>query len=122
VRDLLIICPDPSFYLYEHSNLPILYFTAIKCRESVLRREAINLMTWGKWREGIWDSVICSKVAAWIMGMEEAAMVDGFVPECARRFGETFSLDLSKGVVTARCWQTTAWSGCVERQTTFAWC
>jgi hypothetical protein len=73
------------------------------------------------WREGIWDSFIGGKMATWIMEMEEEGMVDGFVPESSRCFGETFSLDMPSGRATIRCWQNVEGGGCVKRSTTIEW-
>lgn len=77
------------------------------------------------WREGIWDSFLGGKMATWIMEMEEEGMdEDGFIPETARCFGETFALDMATKTASVRCWQNVMeekGAGCVERKTTIKW-
>ncbi|RWQ94965.1 hypothetical protein C8Q69DRAFT_498780 [Paecilomyces variotii] len=48
-----------------------LYYTALKCREPILRRKAINLISSYHRREGMWDGILYAKVAEFVMVMEE---------------------------------------------------
>ncbi|RDW71816.1 hypothetical protein BP5796_07850 [Coleophoma crateriformis] len=52
-----------------------LYYTAIKCRDPLLRREAVSLLTKYPSVDGLWDSLICSSMARWIIGLEEEGLV-----------------------------------------------
>ena len=54
--------------------MPPLFVVGTKCRDRKLRREAINLLTASPRREGMWDSVLCGRVASWIMGIEEEGL------------------------------------------------
>ena len=54
--------------------VPPLFVVATKCRDRKLRREAIRLLMSSPRREGMWDSILCSKVATWIMEIEEEGM------------------------------------------------
>ncbi|KAH7249214.1 hypothetical protein B0J15DRAFT_561547 [Fusarium solani] len=59
-----------------------LYYTAVKCRNPRLRRQAIGLLTVAPYREGIWSSVVVAKIARVVVNMEE----DGF--HAGVQFGE----------------------------------
>lgn len=55
--------------------IPPLHIVATKCRDRLIRREAIRLLTFTARREGMWDSILCAKIATWIMEVEEEGMV-----------------------------------------------
>lgn len=62
--------------------LPMLYLIAKCCRDSKIRREAIQLMKMGPRRAGIWDVVLTVKVLEWLIKKEEnGAGASGFIPE-----------------------------------------
>ncbi|RDW66401.1 hypothetical protein BP6252_10036 [Coleophoma cylindrospora] len=52
-----------------------LYYTAIKCRDPLLRREAVAFLANYPSVDGVWDSLICSRMARWIIGLEEEGLV-----------------------------------------------
>jgi hypothetical protein len=54
---------------------------AMKCRDPLLRREAIRLLASKPRREGVLDSVFTAKVHLWLVGIEEEGMQDGIMPE-----------------------------------------
>jgi hypothetical protein len=101
----------------------MLYGVATKCRDPILRREAIALMLSSHWKEGIWDSILCGRTATWIMDMEEKGMDDdGFIPESSRCFGEVFDLDMPRGTAVVRCQQNVSDpAGSTERKVTINW-
>ena len=51
-----------------------LYYTAIKCREPKLRREATSLIASSPHREGVWDNVVVSKLAERAIAIEERGL------------------------------------------------
>ncbi|KAJ9227401.1 transcriptional regulator family: Fungal Specific TF [Paecilomyces variotii] len=55
----------------EMGIIPPLYYTALKCREPILRRKAINLISSYHRREGMWEGILYAKVAEFVMAMEE---------------------------------------------------
>lgn len=55
--------PEPLFSFYIGVIQP-LYFTAIKCRNLDICREAIALLSSSPWREGAWDSASMARIAA----------------------------------------------------------
>lgn len=48
-----------------------LYVVATKCRQPVLRRQAIELLSGSSRREGMWDSDLTARVGQWVMALEE---------------------------------------------------
>jgi hypothetical protein len=62
-----------------------IYIVATRCREPVLRRDAIATLREWPSKNGIWDSLHAAQVAEWIMGIEEEmACGDNNIPEEAR--------------------------------------
>ncbi|KAJ9292697.1 transcriptional regulator family: Fungal Specific TF [Paecilomyces variotii] len=51
--------------------IPPLYYTAVKCREPILRRKAIDLISNYNRREGMWDGIMYAKVAEFVVAREE---------------------------------------------------
>ena len=66
----------PAFPAFDMGTLPPLYFTASRCRQPSIRRQALHLLTQGPIQEGIWHSGMLSNIAKHIMNKEEAACVD----------------------------------------------
>lgn len=89
-------CPDPSFcqhhldhwvdifggheYAARHIKpsfsadlgiVPPLFVVATKCRDPVIRRQAIQLLKSSSRREGMWDSELVARIGMWIAGIEE---------------------------------------------------
>ncbi len=59
-----------SFFALEMSTVEALYFTAIKCRHSMHRHRAIDLLKRAG-REGVWDGATMARVAAHVIALEE---------------------------------------------------
>ncbi|RDW76173.1 hypothetical protein BP5796_06994 [Coleophoma crateriformis] len=62
---------SPTLQLYL-GVIPSLFYVATRCREPLIRREAINLLRKWKVRNGIWDSIQAALIAEWVLNMEEA--------------------------------------------------
>lgn len=60
----------PSFSA-DLGIVPPLYVVATKCREPLIRRQAIQLLRSGARREGMWDSELTARIAMWIAEVEE---------------------------------------------------
>lgn len=60
----------PSFSA-DLGIVPPLYVVATKCRDPVLRRQAIRLLRSSARREGMWDSELTARIAMWIAEVEE---------------------------------------------------
>jgi hypothetical protein len=89
-------CPDPRFCRHRQNHapdifggheyaachikpsfsadlgiVPPLYVVATKCRNPVIRRQAIQLLTSSARREGMWDSELAARIGHWITAIEE---------------------------------------------------
>lgn len=88
VRDFLTLSAMPDFDLsiatqlagFDFFVIPSLSMVACRCRDPVIRRDAIALLRSAHWREDIWDSIDASSVAEHIMLMEEN---DRAIKSCA---------------------------------------
>lgn len=60
----------PSFSA-DLGIVPPLYVVATKCRDRVIRRQAIQLLRSSSRREAMWDSELTARIATWIMEIEE---------------------------------------------------
>ena len=60
----------PRFIFDVGIVLP-LHFTATKCRDSVVRREAIELLWTSPRQEGMWDGMLSARIGKWVMSCEE---------------------------------------------------
>ncbi|KAH7399936.1 hypothetical protein BKA64DRAFT_469642 [Cadophora sp. MPI-SDFR-AT-0126] len=60
-----------ALFTLEIGIIPALHFTATKCRDPLLRQEAIALMFSQKRQEGEYDGVLCARIGRWIAACEE---------------------------------------------------
>lgn len=77
---------------------------AKKCRDPVIRREAIQLLLAKPRRELFWDSFTAAKVCLWVVKIEEEGMVGDYVSEemRVRNIGVTFSTDEQKLFISCK--------------------
>jgi hypothetical protein len=68
--------PKNIRFSFEIGVIPPLHFTAMKCRDPIIRREAIKLLFSSPRQEGMWDSVLCGRIGTWLTSCEE----DGLSP------------------------------------------
>lgn len=64
----------PSFPL-NPGVVPSLYMTAARCRDPVIRREALQLLKACDRREGLWDSNVAAGIISKIIEIEEAPLL-----------------------------------------------
>ncbi|OLN81368.1 Transcriptional regulatory protein moc3-like protein 11 [Colletotrichum chlorophyti] len=89
-------CPDPNFCPHRHNHspdifggqdyntyhikpsfsadlgiVPPLFVVATKCRQPVIRRQAIQLLRSSARREGMWDSELTARIGQWVATIEE---------------------------------------------------
>lgn len=62
----------PSFCA-DLGIVPPLFVVATKCRNPILRRQAIQLLRSSARREGMWDSELTAHIGHWVMTIEEDA-------------------------------------------------
>ncbi|KAI1332027.1 hypothetical protein F5Y16DRAFT_358350 [Xylariaceae sp. FL0255] len=60
----------PSFSA-DMGIVPPLFVVATKCRDPLIRRQAIQLLRTSSRREGMWDSEMCARIGTWIATVEE---------------------------------------------------
>jgi len=73
-------------FTFEMGVIPPLYFTAIKCRDPKVRREALKLLGLARPRkEGLWDARNLTSIARRVIEIEKDGMVEpGFPAEQKR--------------------------------------
>lgn len=59
---------------FDMTVIPSLYNAACRCRDPVVRRKAISLLSNSARREGIWDSDVSAAIAQRIMAIEEGGL------------------------------------------------
>ena len=69
----------PSFSA-DLGIVPPLYVVATKCRDSVIRRRAIQLLRSSSRREGMWDSQLSGLIGEWVASIEEEPLPGGEAP------------------------------------------
>ena len=62
--------PNPRF-TFEVGIVPPLHVTATKCRDPVVRREAVELLFASPRQEGMWDGVLSARIGKWMCNCEE---------------------------------------------------
>ncbi|KAE9372439.1 hypothetical protein N431DRAFT_545095 [Stipitochalara longipes BDJ] len=67
---------DDSIFSFEPGVIFALFFTAIKCRHPVVRRQAVGLLARSRHREGTWESIGAAKVATFVIEVEEEGLTD----------------------------------------------
>ena len=90
-------------FIFDDSLVAGLFFVATRCRERIVRRQAIDLLRHYPRREGLWDSSMAAKVATWFVETEEAGMEDGFIPPSARMKIVKIDSILSERKAVVRC-------------------
>ncbi|MCJ1370808.1 hypothetical protein MMC20_002021 [Loxospora ochrophaea] len=84
-----------------------LSMTVLKCRDPVIRREAISILQSSRWREGVWDSHIAAGIAAIVMGIEEEGLGEiqtcSDIPEQKRIFAIDSSINNTKHSIAFQC-------------------
>ncbi|PYH28221.1 Zn(II)2Cys6 transcription factor [Aspergillus neoniger CBS 115656] len=72
-RERKTTCSPPGYFTLEAGIIPPLYYTATKCRDPLVRREAIRLLHTCPQKEGMWHMKLLAKVAELVVAVEEAA-------------------------------------------------
>jgi hypothetical protein len=86
-------------FTFEMGVIPPLYFTAIKCRDPVVRREAIRLLGLARPRkEGLWDARNLASIAERVVEIEEEGLEDGEPVEEKRVHDARWAVEMLDGV------------------------
>jgi hypothetical protein len=63
--------PRNKRFSFDIGIVPVLHITATKCRDPMLRREAIDFLFKSPRQEGMWDGVLSARIGMWVMACEE---------------------------------------------------
>lgn len=72
----------PSFSA-DMGIVPPLYVVATKCRNPLVRRQAIQLLRSSSRREAMWDSELTARIGSWVMEIEEQDDARESTPGCS---------------------------------------
>jgi len=70
---------NPRFSL-EIGIIPPLHIVVAKCRDPVIRREAVDLLFSNPRQEGMWDSVLGARIGLWMIACEEEGLLPPQLP------------------------------------------
>ncbi|RDW73279.1 hypothetical protein BP6252_07186 [Coleophoma cylindrospora] len=103
-REVYAFLPTAKYTLAFRA-VAYLAMTARKCRDPVLRREAIQLLAATPRREMFWDSIVAAQIGLWVVSLEEEGMVDGFVPKTSRVRNIAMNIDMETRSIHVWCMQ-----------------
>ncbi|KAL5330289.1 hypothetical protein ACEPPN_003815 [Leptodophora sp. 'Broadleaf-Isolate-01'] len=98
-----------------------LYFTATRCRESSVRRDAVAILKEFPCRNGMWDSLQAARVAEWVIEREEGTGGKKFIPGGCRVRASTLKMCLLKDGIQVECMQGPADSSQKLVRETLVW-
>ncbi|MCJ1419896.1 hypothetical protein MMC32_006252 [Xylographa parallela] len=107
---------------YGMGLIMALFYTATRCRDVSVRREAIAILREWPCTNGIWHSLQAAKVAEWIASIEEKCCGrPEFVPEDCRVKLQSLKVSLQKGVIAVKCMQYCANGTLEPRRANLHW-
>ncbi|KAG5744531.1 hypothetical protein H9Q70_012760 [Fusarium xylarioides] len=99
-----------------------LFFTATRCRNFFVRREAIDILREWPCTNGIWHSLQAAKVAKWMVSIKEERYSGlEFVPAECRVKLQSLRVALKKGVIAVECMQPFADGTLEPRKANLTW-
>jgi hypothetical protein len=72
--------PRNTRFSFDIGIIPPLHVTATKCRDPVVRREAIDIMFNSPRQEGMWDGVLSARIGRWMVACEEEGLTPPTLP------------------------------------------
>ncbi len=101
---------------YGMGLIMALFYTATRCRDFSVRREAIAILREWPSTNGIWHSLQAAKIAEWIVSIEEKCCGGlELIPGDCRVKMESLKVSLQKGVIAVECMQSSV-NGVLELQ------
>jgi hypothetical protein len=73
--------PRNTRFSFDIGIVPPLHVTATKCRDPVVRREAIDLLFASPRQEGMWDGVLSARIGRWIVSCDEEGLPPPDLPK-----------------------------------------
>ncbi|KAH8802540.1 hypothetical protein F5884DRAFT_802293 [Xylogone sp. PMI_703] len=99
-----------------------LFYTATRCREFSVRKEAIAILREWPSTNGVWHSLQAAKVAEWIASIEESCSRNlEFIPEDCRVKMNSLKATRQKGAIAVECMQSSVGGGLKLRKVTLYW-
>ena len=102
---LITSVKDKVSYHFDPSVLPALFLLVSRCRDRMLRRATIRLLTSSFHRESTWDSLAIARVGGWIMDTEESGVQTEHIPDHRRARMTKLNVDLFARKAQMRCYQ-----------------
>ena len=90
-------------YSFGWGTLPSLYYTATRCRDPVIRRRALALLSASPRREGVWDSLVLASIVRWVIGEEESDLDEVTCAEDVPLSVRIYMVERSFRVAERRC-------------------
>jgi hypothetical protein len=90
-------------YSFDMGILPPLYYTAVRCRDPIIRRKALALLSASPRREGVWDSLVLAAIVRWVIGEEESDLDDVTCAEDVPRSVRIYMVERSLQFSERRC-------------------
>ncbi|PQE17728.1 putative UPC2 Regulatory involved in control of sterol uptake protein [Rutstroemia sp. NJR-2017a BVV2] len=108
---------------YGMGVIMALFFTATRCRDGEVRREAIAILREWPCTNGIWHSLQAAEVAEWVVGLEEGGCAGGekFIPEDGRVQLRSLKVVLEDGGIRVECMQYSGNGGLEPRRANLRW-
>ena len=99
---------------YGMGIIMALFYTATRCRDFPVRKDAIAILREWPCTNGIWHSLQAARVAEWIASLEEECCGElEYIPEDRRVKLQSLKVTLQKGVIAVECMQSSP-SGVLE--------
>ena len=90
-------------YSFDNRVILPVWLAGVKCRDSSVRKRAVELLEKFPRREGIWDSICAAKMVRWVSELENQHNEDGFIPGWARVSGLRWTTDLENRTAALAC-------------------
>lgn len=90
-------------YSFDMGILPPLYYTAVRCRDPIIRRKALALLSASPRREGVWDSLVLAAIVRWVIGEEESDLDEVTCAEDIPRTVRIYMVERSLQLGERRC-------------------
>ena len=121
-RDKEIRKSDGPRVQYGITLIMSLFYTATRCRDFFVRREAIAILREWPCMNGVWHGLQAAKVAEWIVGIEESNCGgNGFIREECRLRMKSLKVDLQKDFIIVECMQPSVDGRLKLRQVNIPW-
>jgi len=113
--------PAQPRFVFDSGLVIALFTVAIRCRDGMIRGQAISLLWKYPRREKIWDSAMAATIATWLVKKEEESIIDGFIPFSERLELVRNDFLLSERKVVVQCSKSVDGSRILLPEVTLRW-